>query len=122
MPGVRRREKVFSTSGRSRVDSPGRLLSRTARRHHQDRLTAAAGHRATRLEGGQKMKCPDCNSEKFYVKNPEDEYEVFTFQCPDNVVCFDADVDEAAAPEVGSDTETYCERCAWHGKLSDMKP
>jgi len=67
------------------------------------------------------MKCPYCNSEKFYVKDPEDEYEVYAFKCLDNVVHFEDVVDENAAPQVTADTETYCDRCAWHGKLSEMK-
>jgi hypothetical protein len=66
------------------------------------------------------MKCPDCKSERFYVKDPDDEYEVYTFSCPDDVVCFDEEVDAGEAPAVDAGTETFCERCAWHGRLSDL--
>jgi predicted nucleic acid-binding Zn ribbon protein len=26
-------------------------------------------------------KCPVCNCEKFHVKNPDDEYDVYEFEC-----------------------------------------
>ena len=67
------------------------------------------------------MKCPMCGCQKFFLKDPDDEYEVFPFDVSKGEVHFDADVDTDDAPKVDDKTETYCEDCAWHGKLDDMK-
>lgn len=64
------------------------------------------------------MKCPLCGSQKFYVKDPEDEYEIHIFSTMDGTLCFDPDTDASSAPAVGPNTETYCNQCAWHGKLN----
>ena len=66
-------------------------------------------------------KCPICGCEEFYVKDPDDEYETYEFRCKDGEVCFNPDVDCEAAPEVGDDTETFCNRCSWHDKLKVVK-
>jgi hypothetical protein len=62
-----------------------------------------------------------CGCRKFFVKDPDDEYEVFPFDVADGEVHFDANVNADEAPKVEDETETYCEDCAWHGKLNDMK-
>ncbi|RPJ15688.1 MAG: hypothetical protein EHM30_08240 [Desulfobacteraceae bacterium] len=66
------------------------------------------------------MKCPACRSENFYLKDPEDEYEIHPFRIKDGVVCFDPDTDILNAPAVSSDTETFCNQCAWHGKFNAL--
>jgi hypothetical protein len=66
------------------------------------------------------MKCPVCKCESFYVKSTEDEFETWEFKCPDGVVCFDDGTDPSEAPEIKSDTETFCQRCAWHGEFSHL--
>ncbi len=66
-------------------------------------------------------KCPICGCEEFYVKNPDDEYETYEFQCKDGEVCFNPALDCDAAPAVGDDTESYCNRCSWHDKLKSLK-
>jgi hypothetical protein len=63
------------------------------------------------------MKCPACRSENFYLKDPEDEYEIYSFSIKDGSVCFDTDSDSPKAPAMCDDTETYCNQCAWHGKF-----
>ncbi|MBT3311159.1 MAG: hypothetical protein HN737_04235 [Desulfobacterales bacterium] len=65
-------------------------------------------------------KCPVCNCTKFYVKNPDDEYETYEFECRDGEICFDEDVDEDC-PAVIEGTETYCNACAWHDKFDKIK-
>ena len=63
------------------------------------------------------MKCPTCGSVNFYAKDPDDEYEEYRFALRgDEVVPDDAD-----ALAIIKDTEAYCERCAWHGQLDDLK-
>jgi hypothetical protein len=67
------------------------------------------------------MKCPKCGCEKFYVKDPDDEYETYEFECPDGKICFDPDVDESVAPVVEKETEAYCNKCAWHDKFEKLQ-
>lgn len=62
------------------------------------------------------MKCPVCGCDKFYVKNPDDEYEIYEFECKGDEVVF---IDEAC--ELCEDTHTYCDQCAWHGDYSALK-
>ena len=65
-------------------------------------------------------KCPQCGCEKFYVKDPDDEYEMYTFECRDGEVCFDPEAAECDPPAPGKDTETYCDRCAWHDRFEAL--
>jgi hypothetical protein len=67
------------------------------------------------------MKCPVCGCPKFYLKDPDDEYETYEFECPKGEVCFDPEVDASCAPTVEEDTETYCNQCAWHDKFKKLK-
>jgi hypothetical protein len=55
------------------------------------------------------------------VKDPDDEYETYEFECVDGKICFDPDVDEGQAPDMEDDCETYCNRCSWHDKLKTLK-
>jgi hypothetical protein len=66
------------------------------------------------------MKCPACGCIKFYVKDPADEYETYEFECPDGVICFDSASDDSELPEITSETETYCNKCAWHDKFKTL--
>jgi len=66
------------------------------------------------------MKCPVCGSEQFYVRDQDDEYEIYPFNCREGSVCFDPDVDLSKAPVISDDTETFCNQCAWHGKLRTL--
>ena len=67
------------------------------------------------------MKCPTCGSESFYVKDPNDEYEIYVFTCQEGEICFDAEISEAEAPQVEDDTETYCNNCSWHDSFKKVK-
>jgi hypothetical protein len=70
----------------------------------------------------QQSKCPVCGCKKFYVKNPDDEYETYAFECRNGAVCFDADViNRTECPPVTDATETFCDVCAWHDKFSALK-
>lgn len=62
-------------------------------------------------------KCPLCGSESFYVKDPVDEFEIYEFDLKEDGIVFDVEVDESELPELGEESETYCNKCAWHGKL-----
>ncbi len=63
------------------------------------------------------MQCPVCKSLTFYVKDIDDEYETYRFDFRDNQVCFDPEVNPSDIPELTGETETYCDKCAWHGKF-----
>ena len=66
------------------------------------------------------MKCPLCSCDTFYVKDPDDEYETYEFVLHDGKVAFGPDVDSESCPEVCHDTETYCEKCSWHGAFNEL--
>ena len=57
------------------------------------------------------MKCPDCGAQEFYVKDPEDQYNITEFDLKKGVVNYTTD----------DETETYCDRCAWHDKFRVLK-
>lgn len=67
------------------------------------------------------MTCPLCGCERFYVKNPEDEYETFEFDVKKGKVLFASEEAESDCPEIKEDTETYCDNCAWHGKWKEIQ-
>ncbi len=70
----------------------------------------------------KKTKCPVCGSTHFFVRDPDDAYETYEFECREGEVCFDDGVDPGEAPDVVDDTEAYCTSCSWHdrfGKLRD---
>jgi len=66
------------------------------------------------------MACPLCGCDRFYVKNPEDEYETFEFDLKNGEVHFTSEEAQSDCPEIREDTETYCDNCAWHGKRKEI--
>ena len=67
------------------------------------------------------MKCPDCGARRFYVKDPEDQFNLFEFDLKEGgEVCFDEGIDHNQI-EVSEETETYCDRCAWHDKFKTLR-
>jgi hypothetical protein len=69
-----------------------------------------------------KSKCPYCGSQNFYVKDPEDQYEIFEFDLQGGKVQFKPGEEESSPPPaIGDDTETYCDPCSWHGKFNTLK-
>ena len=65
------------------------------------------------------MKCPICGCQRFYAKDPDDAYETYAFKCPGDKVIMDPG--NEGDLEITSETESYCDRCTWHGKLADLK-
>ena len=60
------------------------------------------------------MACPICKSDQFYVKDPDDEYDIVEFEIKDgHVTITDAETDDT---DIDSGREIFCQRCAWHGK------
>lgn len=66
------------------------------------------------------MKCPDCGCHSFYVKDPDDEYELFEFELKEGEI-LGAGQKTSNPLEVTEETETYCDRCAWHDKFKTLK-
>lgn len=66
-------------------------------------------------------KCPVCGCKTFYVKNPEDEYDVHEFECREGEVRFSENTEPDECPSVDEKTETYCNDCAWHDKFEKIK-
>jgi hypothetical protein len=66
------------------------------------------------------MKCPMCGCRRFYLKDPDDQFETYPFELINGDVSFDPEVEEPDAPDLNEKTETFCEKCAWHGPLKEM--
>lgn len=69
----------------------------------------------------RESKCPVCGCKRFYVKNPDDEYDIYEFECRDGEPCFADDADPASCPPIAGGTETYCHQCAWHDHFDKLK-
>ncbi len=65
------------------------------------------------------MPCPMCKSEKFYVKDPEDQYEVYEFTLKNGNPVFEDTKPEFISSQ-GHDYEVYCNTCVWHGKINEL--
>ncbi|UCF94677.1 MAG: hypothetical protein JSW39_11130 [Desulfobacterales bacterium] len=66
------------------------------------------------------MKCPVCGGLNFYVKDPDDEYETYEFELKEGGASFASETAAAKPPDVREQTETYCNKCAWHGKFGAL--
>ena len=60
------------------------------------------------------MKCPTCGCEKFYVKNENDEYEIYEFNTLGDKIVFDESLEQDEIPQLTPQVETFCNKCAWH--------
>ncbi|MBU1568673.1 MAG: hypothetical protein KJ630_23980 [Proteobacteria bacterium] len=67
------------------------------------------------------MKCPDCGAQRFFVKDPEDQYNIFEFDVKGGKICYSDKESESDSPEVIEETEIFCDRCAWHDKFKNLK-
>jgi hypothetical protein len=65
------------------------------------------------------MKCPTCGSLQFYAKDPDDEFEEVRFSLRGDAVM--PDPADAASLKITPQTEAFCERCAWHGRLAELE-
>lgn len=67
------------------------------------------------------MKCPDCGCQSFYVKDPEDQFNIFEFELKEGKIVPDTTEGCGDLLVVMEDTETYCERCAWHDTFKTLQ-
>ncbi len=67
------------------------------------------------------IQCPDCGANEFYVKDPQDKFNIFEFNLvEDKIVHLDVDTEEPI-PNILDETHTYCQRCSWHGKFKILQ-
>jgi hypothetical protein len=66
-------------------------------------------------------QCPLCGCPTFYVKDPDDAYEIYEFECVNGKVVFSSKGSRPEHPEIKEKTETFCNRCAWHGEYLELK-
>ncbi len=66
-------------------------------------------------------KCPDCGARRFYVKDPEDHYDIYEFDLSEEGVIQFVEESNSSPIEVIEETKIYCDRCAWRGKLKTLK-
>jgi hypothetical protein len=69
-------------------------------------------------------RCPFCGSHNFYIKDPQDQFEIYEFDLIDGAMRFKAEEEaEGAAPpfDIRGNTEMYCGVCSWHGSLKALK-
>jgi hypothetical protein len=67
------------------------------------------------------MKCPDCGAQSFYIKDPEDQYNISEFDVKDGEIVFTNLETASDTLGVDDDTETFCNRCAWHDTFKTLK-
>jgi hypothetical protein len=67
------------------------------------------------------MECPLCGCQDFFVKNPDDEFETYEFSVASGHVRFNSETAAAPTPEVQESTETFCNKCSWHGAFQQLK-
>jgi hypothetical protein len=70
---------------------------------------------------GKAMQCPLCGCQDFFVKDPDDEFETHEFNVASGGVRFSSDEDGSPLAAVQETTETFCNRCSWHGKFEELK-
>ena len=63
-------------------------------------------------------KCPLCGCTIFFVRDPDDEYEIMRFELTSKGIVFEDDPDPK--PELTPDRDVYCDRCSWHGPCAQL--
>ena len=67
-----------------------------------------------------KTKWIYCQDSK-HEQDPEDQYELFEFELKEGKIISSDKETESTPLEVGEETETYCDKCAWHDKFKTLK-
>ncbi|MFH2060210.1 MAG: hypothetical protein ABIJ59_15075 [Pseudomonadota bacterium] len=66
------------------------------------------------------MKCPTCGCTNFYIKDEDDEYEIYVFNTSGEEIVFDETLDQDEIPQITPAIETFCNQCAWHGEFNTI--
>jgi hypothetical protein len=67
------------------------------------------------------MKCPDCGAQRFYVKDQDDQFNICEFELKEGKIVYTDEESGTEFLEIGEDTETFCNRCAWHDKFKILR-
>jgi len=62
----------------------------------------------------KQARCPVCGAQQFFVKDPEDQYNIAAFQVDSGAIIYETEEADADRIRVGNDSEVFCEKCAWH--------
>jgi hypothetical protein len=68
----------------------------------------------------KKSRCPVCGAQQFYVKDPDDQYNISTFSLDSGNVKYSDEEPGADQIAVLDDSEIFCEKCAWHDKFISL--
>ncbi len=66
------------------------------------------------------MSCPFCKSDQFYIKDNEDEWETYDFECKNGKIQFTDTAEAEQAEQIKPDRTVYCQRCAWNGPCDQI--
>ena len=66
-------------------------------------------------------KCPACQSETFFLRDPDDEYEIFPFELVGDRIVFREREDPKSPPALKEETRIFCNRCAWNGRKTELE-
>jgi hypothetical protein len=66
------------------------------------------------------MSCPICKSEQFFLKDPQDEFEIYEFEARKGDICFDNPASAENLQEITAEQEVFCRRCSWHGHFKTI--
>lgn len=69
----------------------------------------------------KQTKCPDCGAQSFYVKDPEDQYNISEFSLEKGVIEYVGESTDEDHIPVLEETEIFCDKCAWHDKFKKLK-
>ena len=67
------------------------------------------------------MECPYCRRRNFYLKDPDDEFETFEFDFREGEAVFAEKKGTRSSLFLEKDTPIFCNRCAWRGRMEDLK-
>jgi len=67
------------------------------------------------------MACPVCKSTHFYVKDPDDAFEIYEFEYIQGGTRFSDPQASDYMPEITDESEIFCQRCSWHGNKSKVQ-
>jgi hypothetical protein len=74
-----------------------------------------------KTKGLPAMECPYCRSRNFYLKDPDDGYETHEFDLREGKVVFLEKEEAPPSLPLEKDTTIFCSRCAWRGRMEDLK-
>jgi hypothetical protein len=66
------------------------------------------------------MACPICKSKQFFLKDPQDEFEIYEFEAWQGDICFEDPASAENLPEITAEQEVFCRRCSWHGNYKTI--